>query len=64
MFRTDKLLKVEQVGRVWRAQYDGVTICSCATKSATERNAEFLMQSAPIKLWQALVAKPIVGVAA
>ena len=56
MFTTDKHLKVERVGRVWRAQYDGVTICSCATKSATQVNAEFLMQRMPAPVWRALIA--------
>jgi hypothetical protein len=55
MFTTDKHLKVEKVGKVWRATYDGKTICSCRTKRATEQNAEFIMRTMPRETWRALV---------
>jgi hypothetical protein len=54
---TDRHLKIEKLGKVWRATYDGVTICSCSTKHATECNAEYLMRHMPAATWRALVAR-------
>ena len=54
---TDKNLKVEKVGKVWRAQYKGVTICSTMTKQSCIDNAEFLMRTMTPRLWQALVTQ-------
>lgn len=36
---------IEKVGKVWRATVNGLTICSCNTRSATKANAEFLLRS-------------------
>lgn len=59
---TDKLLKIEKIGKVWRALYTGpngaVTLCSCATKRATEQNAEYLMSHMHPEVWKALVSRP------
>jgi len=55
---TDKHLKVEKIGQVWRATYDGVTICSCNTKRATVQNAEFIMRTSSPAMWKALVNGP------
>jgi hypothetical protein len=38
-------LTLEQVGKVWRAQVNNLTICSCSTRKATKENAEFLLRS-------------------
>jgi hypothetical protein len=48
-------LTIGRVGKVWRAQYNGVTICSCYTKSATKANADYLMNHMQREVWQALV---------
>ena len=56
MMSTDKNLAIEQRSKkVWVARYNGVTICACSTKRATEANAEFLMQNLERETWQALV---------
>lgn len=48
-------IAVEKVGKVWRATYNGVTICSCYTKRATKANAEYLMNHLQPEVWRALV---------
>jgi hypothetical protein len=62
MLSTDTKVRIEKVGKVWRAVYAGpngdATICACNTKSATEINAEFIMRTMPPAMWRALVAKP------
>lgn len=32
----------EKIGRVWRAQVNGKTICACPTKRDTLNNADFI----------------------
>jgi len=36
---------IEKIGKVWRAQVNNLTICSCNTRKATKENAEFLLRS-------------------
>jgi uncharacterized protein YlaN (UPF0358 family) len=36
---------IEKIGKVWRAQVNNLTICSCSTRKATRENAEFLLRS-------------------
>ena len=36
---------IEKIGKVWRAQVGGLTICSCSTRKATRENAEFLLRT-------------------
>lgn len=59
---TDKLLKIEKIGRVYRALYVGpngpVTLCSCGTKRATEINAEFILRTMPRNTWTAFISQP------
>ncbi len=57
MMATDKHLAIEKIGKVWRATFDGVTICACSTKRATEANAEYLMNNMHPQTWRALVTK-------
>ena len=52
-----KGLTIEKVGKVWRAQFHGVTICSCLTKKATVANAEYLMAHMQSDVWAALVSQ-------
>ncbi len=53
---TDRHLKVEKIGKTWRATYDGVTICATMSRSSCEANAEYLMQRMQPAVWRALVA--------
>jgi hypothetical protein len=48
---------IEQVGKVWRAQVNNLTICSCPTRKATKQNAEFLLRSE----FAARITKQVVG---
>lgn len=57
MMTTDKHMTIEKVGKTWRAQYDGLTICSCSTRRATEQNAEYLMTHMQAETWRALVRR-------
>ena len=54
---TDRHLKIEKIGKVWRATYDGVTICATNTKSSCVANAEYLMQHMQPATWRALVGQ-------
>ena len=42
---------IEKVGKFWRAQFNGVTICSCYTKASTKANADYLMNPCSATVW-------------
>lgn len=62
MLATNTKIRLEKVGKVWRALYAGpngdVTVCACNTKRATEINAEFIMRTMPLATWRAFVSRP------
>jgi hypothetical protein len=53
-------MTIEKIGKVWVAKVNGVTICSCSTKAATEANARYLERNMTNEVWRALCEAPSV----